>query len=196
MTGRVARVLPNVTGLDKTFDYLIPDDLHAPARFGPVQVGTIVRVELHGRRIGGWISDIVDVDDAAVDRISLRPISKVTGHGPDVELFELAEWASIRWAARRSRPFLVAASPSRAITSLPPVRRTAPVLSPSSPATTELLAVRRGSPSPAAAERCSPRTSLGHCSRADACGDADDQRCTDIGNACPAIGRICGVDAR
>ncbi|MGK0479787.1 MAG: primosomal protein N' (replication factor Y), partial [Ilumatobacter sp.] len=139
--------MPNVTGLDKSFDYLIPDDLRAPARFGPVRIGTIVRVELHGRRIGGWISDIVDFDDAAVDRKSLKPISKITGHGPDVELFELAEWASIRWAARRSRPFLVAASPSRAITSLPPARRTAPVVSPSSPsspATTELLAAGGG----------------------------------------------------
>ena len=147
MTGRVARVLPNVTGLDKSFDYLIPDDLRVPARFGPVRIGTIVRVELHGRRIGGWISDIVDFNDAAVDRKSLKPISKITGHGPDVELFELAEWASIRWAARRSRPFLVAASPSRAITSLPPARRTAPVVSPSSPsspATTELLAAGGG----------------------------------------------------
>ena len=144
MTGRVARVLPNVTGLDKSFDYLIPDDLQVPAHFGPVRIGTIVRVELHGRRIGGWISDIVDVDDAAVDRTSLKRIAKVTGHGPDVELFELAEWASIRWAARRSRPFLVAASPSRAITALPPDRRTAPVLVPSSPATTELLAAGGG----------------------------------------------------
>ena len=50
MTARVARVLPNVTGLDKSFDYLIPEEL-APG----VQVGTIVRVELHGRRIGGWV---------------------------------------------------------------------------------------------------------------------------------------------
>ena len=140
MTGRVARVLPNVTGLDKSFDYLIPDDLTVPPRFGPVRVGTVVRVELHGRRIGGWISEILDLGDAAVDRSSLKPIAKVTGHGPDAELFELADWASVRWAARRSRPFLVAASPARAITSLPPGRRTAPVLSPASPATTELLA--------------------------------------------------------
>jgi primosomal protein N' (replication factor Y) len=140
VTGRVARVLPNVTGLDKSFDYLIPDDLAGPPRFGPVRVGTVVRVELHGRRIGGWISEILDVDDAAVDRSSLKPIAKVTGHGPDAEVFELAEWASVRWAARRSRPFLVAASPGRAITSLPPDRRTAPVLSALSPATTDLLA--------------------------------------------------------
>lgn len=140
MTGQVARVLPNVTGLDKSFDYLIPDGLSTPPRFGSVRVGTIVRVELHGRRIGGWISDILEVEDAAVDPSSLKPIAKVTGHGPDAELFDLAEWALVRWAARRSRPFLVAASPDRAITSLPLDRRTAPVLAAWSPATTDLLA--------------------------------------------------------
>lgn len=144
MTGLVARVLPNVTGLDKSFDYLIPDDLTVPPRFGAVRVGTVVRVELHGRRIGGWVTEILDADDAAVDRSSLKPIAKVTGHGPDAELFGLAEWAAVRWAARRSRPFLVAASPTSAITSLPPGRRTAHTLTPASPATTGLLAAGGG----------------------------------------------------
>ena len=47
----VARVLPNVTGLDKHFDYLVPE------RFAPlVTIGTIVRIPLHGRRVGGWVT--------------------------------------------------------------------------------------------------------------------------------------------
>jgi primosomal protein N' (replication factor Y) len=50
---RVATVVPDVTGLDKSFDYLIPPDLDAHVR-----VGTIVRVALHGRRIGGWVAAI------------------------------------------------------------------------------------------------------------------------------------------
>jgi len=62
MAGRIARVLPDVTGLDKSFDYLIPDALDERVR-----VGTIVRVELHGRRIGGWISDVLYLQPAAVD---------------------------------------------------------------------------------------------------------------------------------
>src|SRR4029079_11242453 len=43
----VARVLPDVAGLDKAFDYLVPEHLQ-------VRVGTLVRVELHRRRVGGW----------------------------------------------------------------------------------------------------------------------------------------------
>lgn len=137
--GPIARVLPNVTGLDKSFDYSIPDDC-ADA----VRVGAIVRVELHGRRIGGWVTDVVDAADAAVEIESLKPISKVTGWGPSQEILELADWASVRWAARRSRPFLVAASPMRAVSTLPRSRRNAPSPTPASPATSELLVAGGG----------------------------------------------------
>ena len=127
---RIARVLPDVTGLDKAFDYSIPDDLA-----DHIQVGTIVRVELHGRRIGGWVIEVLS--ESAVDQ--LKPIAKVTGHGPSGELIELAEWAHVRWAARRIRPFLVAASPKRAVPALPLPHRRAQSPAPSSPATTRLL---------------------------------------------------------
>jgi primosomal protein N' (replication factor Y) len=131
----IARVVPDVTGLDKQFDYSIPTDLSARVR-----VGTIVRVELHGRRIGGWVSAISNepADGRSIE--SLKPIAKVTGHGPAPELFDLAEWASIRWAARRIRPFLVTASPGRAVVGLPTDRRTGLSPAPVSPATRELLA--------------------------------------------------------
>ena len=108
---RVATVVPDVTGLDKQFDYLIPLELSAHVR-----VGTLVRVELHGRRIGGWVASIGDEPGDGLTVESLKPITKVTGYGPAPELFELAEWASVRWAARRIRPFLVTASPGRAVT--------------------------------------------------------------------------------
>ena len=128
----VARVVPDVTGLDKEFDYLIPPDLDAP-----VEVGTIVRVELHGRRIGGWVRSISPLD--STEQRTLKPIAKVTGRGPAAEIFELADWASVRWAARRMRPFLVAAGPGRAVRTLPLDRRTGMAPSPRSPATTALL---------------------------------------------------------
>ncbi len=131
----VATVVPDVTGLDKQFDYLIPPDLSAR-----VSVGTIVRVELHGRRIGGWVSATSNEPSSDRSVESLKPIAKVTGHGPAPELFELAEWASIRWAARRIRPFLVTASPGRAVVGLPTDRRTGMSPAPISPATRELLA--------------------------------------------------------
>lgn len=140
MTGAtVATVVPDVTGLDKQFDYLIPSDLSSRVR-----VGTIVRVELHGRRIGGWVSAISDQpsDDRSIE--SLKPIAKVTGHGPAPELFELAEWASIRWAARRIRPFLVTASPGRAVVGVPAPRRSGLQPAPISPATRDLLAAGGG----------------------------------------------------
>ena len=134
MTVRVARVLPNVTGLDKSFDYLIPEEV-APK----VQVGTMVRVELHGRRIGGWVTKMLADGEAAVSPEALKPIAKVTGHGPDAALLDLADWAAVRWAARRPRPFLVAASPQRAITLLPAQRRSTSALKATSPAASQIL---------------------------------------------------------
>jgi primosomal protein N' (replication factor Y) len=81
---------------------------------GDVRVGTIVRVELHGRRVGGWV---VALDDQAPDR-ALKPLAKVTGAGPSPDLVDLAAWASWRWAGRRA-VFLGTASPPRAV---PPSR--------------------------------------------------------------------------
>jgi len=135
----VATVVPDVTGLDKQFDYLIPPDLYER-----VHVGTIVRVELHGRRIGGWVSAVSSEpsDGRSID--SLKPIAKVTGHGPGPEMLDLAEWASVRWAARRIRPFLVSASPGRAVVNVPTDRRTGMRPAPASPATSELLAAGGG----------------------------------------------------
>jgi primosomal protein N' (replication factor Y) len=129
-----ATVVPDVTGLDKEFEYEIPTSLSARVR-----VGTIVRVDLHGRRIGAWVRSI-----GVPGRDDLKPIAKVTGHGPDADLFELADWASVRWAAHRIRPFLVAASPPRAVPELPPLRRSGSAPAPRSPATAELLAAGGG----------------------------------------------------
>jgi len=129
----VARVLPDVTGLDKLFDYSIPHEISEDIR-----IGTIVRVDLHGRRIGGWVVDLLH--ESAVNHEGLKPIAKVTGYGPSEELIELAEWAHVRWAARRIRPFLVAASPKRAVKALPLAHRRAHAPAPSSPATSQILA--------------------------------------------------------
>ena len=114
-----ATVLPDVTGLDKTFDYLVPDDL-----VDRVRVGSLVRVALHGRRIGGWVvrvgvPDAQQLADVPVER--LVPIAKWSGHGPSAEVIDLAEWAAHRWAAGRLRPLLVSASPPRMVHALAPV---------------------------------------------------------------------------
>ena len=109
----VVRVLPDQTGLDKTFDYLVP-----PEWVDRVALGTRVRIQLGPRRVGAWVVEIGAEPPAGVD---LRPIAKVTGHGPPPDLLDLADWARWRWAARTAVPFLRTASPERAITALPPV---------------------------------------------------------------------------
>ena len=95
----VARVVPNVTGLDKQFDYLVPAEMQQR-----IAVGSLVRVPLHGRKVGGWVVALGPADPAVpADR--LLPIAKWSSVGPPAEVVELAQWAEQRWAAvlRRSR---------------------------------------------------------------------------------------------
>lgn len=115
----MVRVLPDQPAIDKRFDYLVPDSLG-----DQVRVGSQVRVELHGRRVGAWV-----VEDGAAPPpgVTLKAVAKVTGWGPTPELIELATWASWRWAGRAAS-FLRTASPERAVRNLPAVRaRTHPV---------------------------------------------------------------------
>ena len=51
----IARVAADVAGIAKTFDYVVP-----PAMEADVRVGTLVRVALAGRRIGGWVVAVLD----------------------------------------------------------------------------------------------------------------------------------------
>ncbi len=111
----IARVAPDVAGIAKTFDYLVP-----PAMAADVRVGTMVRVVLAGRRVGGWVVAVSDVADAAALRSGrpLQPLAKVTGWGPPADLVDLAGWAAWRWAGRRTA-FLRTASPPTAVRGLP-----------------------------------------------------------------------------
>jgi primosomal protein N' (replication factor Y) len=120
----VARVVPDVTGLDKSFDYLVPPPLAAD-----VGAGAIVRVPLHGRRVRGWVRS-VGPPDPGVPIERLLALAKVVGRGPTVETVELAEWAARRWAGRL-RALLVTASPPTVVATLPaPDRSTVPVPGP------------------------------------------------------------------
>ncbi|HVL05414.1 MAG TPA: hypothetical protein VM388_05470 [Acidimicrobiales bacterium] len=116
---RIARVLPDLP-LDKVFDYLIPDHLAAAVR-----VGTMVRVPLHGRRVGGWVVGLAG--QASTDR-PLQPLAKVTGWGPPADLIALARWAAWRWAGRPAQ-LLGTASPPRAVRQLPPAPPPPPLAS-------------------------------------------------------------------
>ena len=131
-------MLPDVTGLDKEFDYVVPEALVLD-----VHLGSRVRVPLHGRRVGGWVVDL-DPPAPALAVGQLRPIAKVSSRGPDGGLIELARWASVRWAAGRLRPFLVTASPPANVTGLPPNRRTGARPEPASVDAARLLATGGG----------------------------------------------------
>ena len=121
---RVVRVLPDEPGINKVFDYLVPAALEGAEL---IQVGTMVRFSLHGRRMGGWIV-AVDVSATAAGE-KLRALTKVTGIGPPAELFALADWASWRWWGRPAS-FLRTASPERAVRGLANVSPLDPELVP------------------------------------------------------------------
>lgn len=128
----VARVVPDVTGLDRAFDYVVPEALQSR-----VGIGTLVRVSLHGRRIGGWVISL-GPGDPAIATSRLLPVIKVTGIGPDQEIIDLARWAARRWAGPL-RAFMVSASAPGAIVALPVPAHGGPVPEPTHTATTRLL---------------------------------------------------------
>lgn len=102
---RVVRVLPDVPAIDREFDYLAPDAL------GPLGVGDLVRVPLHGRRVRGWVTA---VDVAPPPGVRLLAVAKRTGLGPAPDLVDLAHWAAWRWAGRAAT-FLGTATAPRVV---------------------------------------------------------------------------------
>lgn len=111
----VARVVVDVTGVDRWFDYLIPERLVDTA-----VVGARVRVPLHNRNVPGWVMAVLDVDDVVAEGFDVRrllPLDKVVSVGPDPSIVDLIEWASRRYVSRR-RPFFVTASPPRVVSAL------------------------------------------------------------------------------
>lgn len=110
MGPRVVRVVVRQGGRGKPFDYLVPD--HLADR---VQVGSMVRVDLAGRRLPGWV---VEGHIEAVTGRALRPLASVRGIGPDAEMVDLTRWAAWRWAGQWSH-FLGTASPALVVTRLP-----------------------------------------------------------------------------
>jgi primosomal protein N' (replication factor Y) (superfamily II helicase) len=111
---RACRVLPDVTAVDRAFDYSVPDALDALVR-----VGAIVRVPLHGRRVRGWV-----VEDA-VEPISgsggLLDVLAVVSAGPPPEVVDLTEWIAWRWSGPRVAVLRSASAPNH----VPPTGRLA-----------------------------------------------------------------------
>jgi primosomal protein N' (replication factor Y) (superfamily II helicase) len=106
----VVRVLPDVPAIDKTFDYLVPETVR-----DQVRVGDVVRIPLHGRRVGGWVMEVGVTPPAGV---ALQPLARRSGLGPGPEIIELAHWGAWRWAGRTAS-FLRTAAPERVVAGIP-----------------------------------------------------------------------------
>jgi primosomal protein N' (replication factor Y) len=111
----IARVLPDLPAVDKTFDYLLPDTLREQVR-----VGSIVRVELHGRRVRGWVVGLAAEPTEGVDPGKLKPVIKLSSQGPPPEVVDLAAWAAWRWAGRQVHLLRTASPPVSVATPPPP----------------------------------------------------------------------------
>lgn len=107
-------MVPNVPAIDRVFDYDLSRVTDA------VGVGDQVRVNLHGRSVRGWVSEIVAPDRA------LKPVTRWLGLGPPARLVDVCAWAARRWAGPLAR-FLTASSPPTIVTALPAVPVTTPV---------------------------------------------------------------------
>lgn len=112
----VARVIPDVAGIDREFDYLVPASLA-----GEVGKGSVVRVPLHGRKVRGWVSEFPVVSQPGLD---LLPLERLAAKGPTPDLVDLAGWAAWRWAGRRRSLLVTASAPTLVKALAPPSRRT------------------------------------------------------------------------
>ncbi|MFM7095399.1 MAG: hypothetical protein ACKOYL_12725, partial [Actinomycetota bacterium] len=101
----VVRVVPDVSGIDKTFDYAVPE------RFGSVAIGSIVRVELNGRRVDAWVVD--HPADETPANYELKAILDVLSVGPSADVVELAQWCSHRFAGPLRAVLTIASPPKR-----------------------------------------------------------------------------------
>jgi primosomal protein N' (replication factor Y) (superfamily II helicase) len=102
---RVCRVLPDVTAVDRVFDYSVPDPLTASVR-----VGVIVRVPLHGRRVRGWV--IEDDVEPEGQTAGLLDVIGVVSAGPPADVVDLSTWIARRWAGPRVAVLRSASAPN------------------------------------------------------------------------------------
>ena len=107
----LASVLPDIAALDQELTYSIPQSITN------LEVGSIVRIPVHGRRVDGWITDLnpQHLVDAGYET---KPIDGFASLGPLPEVLNLASWAADQWVSKRSI-FFRAASPNRRIKKLP-----------------------------------------------------------------------------
>jgi primosomal protein N' (replication factor Y) len=95
-----------VPAIHRRFDYSVPASMATV-----VGLGSRVRIDLQGRRVGGWV---VEDDVGVTDGVNAKPLAASSGAGPPPPLVSVAEWAAWRWAGPLSS-FLGTASPNRVV---------------------------------------------------------------------------------
>lgn len=103
----VARVVPDVSGIDKEFDYLVPERLR-----GKAEIGCRVRVDLHGRRVGGWIVALGASLDSEIEPGRMREIASVSGAGVEPSVVDLTSWVAEQWHGHRRAVLASASAPT------------------------------------------------------------------------------------
>ena len=101
----ICRVAPDLTAVERAFDYVVPDALEPFVR-----VGAIVRVPLHGRRVRGWV--VADRVTTETDERLLELLA-VASNGPPAEVVALTEWIAWRWRGPRIAVLRAASAPNR-----------------------------------------------------------------------------------
>lgn len=92
-----------MTGIDKCFDYAVPESIRA------LRVGDRVRVDLNGRRVGGWVVSLSDGTHSGFDTTKLRPLASRSGIGVEPDMVDLCRWVAEHWCGPL-RAVLAAAS--------------------------------------------------------------------------------------
>ncbi|NNN22515.1 MAG: hypothetical protein HKL80_11015 [Acidimicrobiales bacterium] len=109
---KIVTVIPDITGLDREFDYSVNDSLAwnkngVPVGFDQLEIGTVVNITIHNRKARGWIVDKKLGSDREV-----IPLTSLYSIGPNQDTVELCKWAAFQYGGP-IRSFLVAGSPKR-----------------------------------------------------------------------------------
>lgn len=97
-------------GIEKTFDYAVPDVLHAR-----VHVGSVVRVILNHRTVDGWVVATGALGEPGFDEVAagqLLDLQSVADLGVDPVVCVMSEWIAEKWSGPR-RAVLRSATPVR-----------------------------------------------------------------------------------
>lgn len=106
----IVRVVPDIPGLDKNFDYSVPPPLEQLVR-----PGAVVRVELNRRRVDAWVVECGEFGAPGFDQVpagKLVDILSVADLGVDVDVMPLVHWVAGHWAGPL-RNVLASATPER-----------------------------------------------------------------------------------